>query len=145
MSDHETYEVLLMKAVDGVITKTEQSELDTHMQGCSSCAAELADFRTIKETTDALTQRISRDAALQPVEAGAEKVFGTLSLVLMLVGALLLFGVGGYVFFFDPAVHPLVKLGAALCSVGAFGLLAYSLNLARRAHGDNDPYKEIDR
>jgi len=145
MSEHERYETLLMKAVDGVITPDEQRVLNEHIAECGDCAAELHDFKDIKETTDAMTQRILQDAQIEPPrEAGGARVVLSLSFLFLLVGALLLLGFAGYTFAVAADVPPVVKWGAALAAAGSLGLFGYAFRARWRARG-RDPYSEIDR
>ena len=145
-AEHERYEALLNKAVDGLLSASERRELSAHLDGCEACAAELEDFRRIKETTDAMTQRIVRDVEIEPPRETppARWLLGT-SFLVMLFGALLLIGFAAYALFVDPTVPMVVKVGSAAMGAGALGLLAYVLRVRARAAGRRDPYDEIDR
>lgn len=146
MSEHEHYEALLMKAVDGVIAADEQRELDAHMKTCATCARELDEFTDLKETTDAMTQRILQDARIEPPrETGVARVAISLSFAAMIVGGLLLAGFAGYTVLTAPDVPTVVRVGAILMGLGSLGLLGYVLSLRWRARGGRDPYEEIDR
>jgi anti-sigma factor RsiW len=142
--DHERYEILLVKAVDRVITADEQLELDAHLEECQSCRAELDDFVRIKETTDAMAARITNDAIIEPPRepAGVKAALG-LGFFLLLAGALLLLGFAGYALFTDATVPLIVKVGAGGLGLGTLVLLAYVLRVRARARR-RDPYKEID-
>jgi anti-sigma factor RsiW len=143
MSAHERYETLLMRAVDDVLSDEESAELDEHMTTCASCIEELADFRRIKETTNAMTQRILQDAKLQPPhESGATEAVISLSFLMLLAAALLLLGFAGYTFTIDTEAPMIVKVGAGLAAAGSLLLLGYVLRSRTRG---NDPYKEIDQ
>jgi len=144
MSDHERYEILLVKATDGVLSTEERGELDEHLAGCADCRAELADFNLIKETTDAMTARILADATIEPPrEPGSARRILGLGFVLLLCGALLLLGFAGYTLFTDARVPLIVKVGAGALGLGVLVLSAYVAALRRRA-ARRDPYKEID-
>jgi anti-sigma factor RsiW len=143
MSDHARYEVLLMKAVDGVIAADERAALDEHVASCASCRDELADFRSIKETTDTMRQRIALAAELSPArEIGAPRALVSSSFALLLLAAIVLLGFAAYTFAFDAHVPIIVKLGASLAAIGALGLLAHTLHARSRGR---DPYQEIDQ
>jgi anti-sigma factor RsiW len=143
MSDHARYEVLLMKAVDGVIAADERAALDEHVASCASCRDELADFRSIKETTDTMKQRIALAAELSPArEIGARRALVSSSFALLLLATVVLVGFAGYTFAFDAHVRIIVKLGAALAAIGALGLLVHTLHARSRGR---DPYQEIDQ
>ncbi len=141
---HEHYEALLMKAVDGLLSADERRELDDHLACCEACAAELSDFRDIKRATDAMTERILRDAQIEPPRPAAPtRAVLKLSFTLLLVGLLILIGFAGYRMAIDAQVPPLLKLAAALTGAGLLGLFGYVLHIRARAAG-RDPYEEID-
>lgn len=144
-AQHERYEQLLMKAVDGLLTPSERRELDEHLAGCPRCRAELDDFAAIKETTDAMTERILRDAAIEPYRpAPTARWVLSLGFLLLLAGGLVLLGYAGYVLFSDLTVPLPVKLGAGAAGLGTLLLAGYVLRIRARSRG-RDPYAEIDR
>jgi anti-sigma factor RsiW len=141
---HERFEVLLVKATDDQLTDDERRLLDRHLESCESCRAELADFRMIKETTDAMAARIRADAAIEPArETPATRGLLTLGFLLLLVGVLLLLGVAGYLFFSDHGVPLWVKAGVGAVAVGSAALLGHALRVRARARR-RDPYREVD-
>jgi len=141
---HERYEVLLVKATDGMLTDAERGELDAHLAECASCREELDDFAKIKETTDAMTDRILKDALIEPPrEAPSTRALLSASFVALLVGTLVLLGFAAYTFFADAEVPWPVKLGAGVAGLGALALLLYTLRVRLRAL-KRDPYREID-
>lgn len=143
--NHERYEHLLVKAVDRALSADEKTELQSHLDTCEACAAELSDFELIKEATDAMTSRILHDAEIEPPRLqGGAKLWLNASFLLLLVGALLLVGFAGYALWTDAAVPLVVKLGSGAAALGALGLLAYVLRVRARAFG-RDPYEEIDQ
>lgn len=142
---HEQYEVLLVKAVDGQLTSDEQRLLDAHLAQCAQCREELADFTTIKETSDAMTQRILQDARLEPPrEIGARRAFLNACFALVVAGLLILTGFGTFMLLSDPMVPLLVRVGAGAAGLGTLGLLLYLLVTRLRGRGA-DPYQEIDQ
>ncbi|MBW2528320.1 MAG: zf-HC2 domain-containing protein [Deltaproteobacteria bacterium] len=142
---HQRYEELLMKAVDGLLAPAERRELDEHLEQCPDCAAELSDFTAIKETTDAMTERILADASIEPIRPSASAgAVLSLGFVLLLLGGLLLTGYAAFALFVDPAVPLTVKLGTGAMGLGTLVLAAYVLRVRLRARG-RDPYEEIDR
>lgn len=144
-SNHEHFEHLVVKAVDGTLTAQERSELQKHLEMCAACAAELQDFMLIKETTDAMTARILRDAEIEaPRVGGSAKLLLNGSFLLLLVGVLLLVGFAGYSFWTDATVPVVLKVGSGAAALGSLGLLAYVLRVRTRASG-RDPYEEIDQ
>jgi anti-sigma factor RsiW len=143
--EHERFEILLVKAVDEVITPQERRELEAHIQGCERCREELEDFIQIKRTTDSMTSRILADVAIEPPRerAGARAALG-LGFFLLLAGALLLLGFAGYTFLADAAVPLAIKVGTSGLGLGVLVLLIYVLRIRARAL-KRDPYKEIDQ
>jgi hypothetical protein len=145
MSLPPNYEALLMKAVDGLLSPEEKTELDAYLAEHPELAAELDDYSDIKETTDAMTTRILQDANIEPPRPTAPtKALLSGSFMLVLAGALLLLGFAGYQFAIDSEVPMLVKIGAALAGAGLLSIFGYTLRIRMRAAG-RDPYEEIDR
>ncbi len=141
----EHYEALLMKAVDGVLSASERQELDAYLTEHPELTAELDDFTHIKETTDAMTARILRDAQIEPPRPTAStRTLISGSFLLLLTAVLLLLGWAGYHIAMDADLPPLVKVAFGLGAVGAVGLLGYVLCVRVRASG-RDPYEEIDQ
>lgn len=141
---HELYEMLLMKAVDGLLSTEEKSKLDEHLEGCAACRAELADFREIKKSTDVMTERILKDAEIEPPREGpgARSVLGV-GFALLLAGALTLIGFGLYTLMSDSTVPMPIKAGTGAAGLGALVLLVYVARIRLRAM-HKDPYKEVD-
>jgi anti-sigma factor RsiW len=138
-------EILLMKAVDGVLSVDEERELDALLEAQPELAEELDDYRDIKEVTDAMTQRILADAHIEPPRptAAARGAIG-LGWSALLVGYVLLLGYGGYVLSLDNDVPTTIKLGIGALAFGGLILFGYALRVRLRASG-RDPYEEIDR
>jgi len=144
-ANHQRYEELLMKAVDGLLSPSERRELDEHLQDCPSCAAELADFTEIKETTDAMTARILSDVAIESFRPSPQaKSVLSLGFALLLVGGLLLLGYAAYLLAVDAEVPLPIKIGAGAMGAGTLVLAAYVARVRARALG-RDPYEKIDR
>lgn len=143
-SKHETYEILAMKAVDGLLTEDEQRLLEEHLETCEECREELEDFQFIKKSTDRVRQRIMQDASIEPFrEPPIVRTWNWASFLMIWTGTLVLVGYGAYTFFLDPKVPLLVKIAAGLAGGGGLGLFSYILT--NRLQGQaNDPYREID-
>lgn len=143
--NHERYEALLMKAVDGLLTPSERTELDAHLASCPDCAAELCDFMAIKETTDAMTERILADADLEPFRPSAPaRTVLSIGFLALLAGGFLLLSYAAYALFVDATVPLVVKVGTGALGAGILVLAAYVLRVRIRSLG-RDPYEEIDR
>ena len=143
--DHERYEILLVKVVDGLATDDEQRALDDHLATCQECREELADFTAIKETTDAMTERIMQDAIIEPPRESAPARAWIIICSLLVIGGLgLLYGFGALQLLADPSVPLPVKIGTGAAALGVVGLLIYLLRVKLRGAG-KDPYREIDQ
>ncbi len=142
--NHEEFERLMMRIVDGVGTPEERAAFDSHAEECEECRGELADFQELKSGTDALRQRILASARLEAIRPGrAVRGLQAVSFGLILAGSLLLAGLGGYHFFTSEALLS-VKLGTGAVGAGLLLLLTWLLAVRLRGAGQ-DPYKEIDR
>lgn len=145
VTDHERFETLLNKAVDGLLTPAERRELDAHLKTCATCSAELSDFSAIKETTDAMTARILRDAQIEPLRPSAPtRAVLSLGMLLLLASALLLIDYAGWAIATEPDMPMAIKLGLGLGGAGT--LLLFLQVLRTRLRGlHHDPYREIDQ
>lgn len=142
--NHEHYEILMMKAIDGRLSSLEKTELDEHLQTCEECREELSDFQVIKDNTEQIRQRILADAEIEPFRENAPtKAISYLAFTLLFTGALVLMGFAAYTFFLDEKVPLLVKAGAGIAGGGGLILFAYVLRVRLRGI-KHDPYKEID-
>ncbi len=142
---HEPFEALLMKTVDGVATADERARLAAHLEACEAAAPSLDDFLRIKRATDAMSQRLRRDAHIEPPRPDpAVRAWMGVAFASMLAGALALVGFALYVLFTDVTVPPVVRFGMGALALGGAFVLGRLLVLRLRARG-RDPYQEIDR
>lgn len=142
---HGRYETLLVKAADGLLGQAEQAELEAHLEQCAACREELRDFHLLKETTDAMVDRILADAAIEPPrEPPRVRAKLNLAFVLVLGALVLLFGYAVVLFFADPKVPLLLRLALGAGGLGALILFVHVLRLRLRSVG-RDPYDEVDR
>lgn len=142
--NHEHYEALVMKAVDGQLTEQERRELQEHLTICPTCRAELQDFQWIKQSTDQLRQRILQDARLEPFrEPTGVTAWNFLHFMLLGLGSIGFVGFSVYSFFLDPQVPVFVKWAAGCAGFGGLGLFLYLLQ-NRLRHQSEDPYRHID-
>lgn len=143
-SQHERFEILLMKATDGVISAEEEHALQVHMQGCDGCKEEHEAFSEMKEMTDSMRERIMADARIESHGSNGRRAwFLGSAFVLLLVGLTALIGFAGYVFVLDPAVSRFVKVAVGCLGLGALALFCYALFVRLRALG-RDPYEDVD-
>jgi len=145
MNTHESWELLLMKAVDGVLEPEERPLFDAHLAECQGCRDELADFNAIKGGTDQLRERILADARIEaPRPARAERRLIGLGTLLFVAGMVLLLGFSAYVFFADLNVPLPLKVALGLIGLGALVLFFFVARAKLRSLGV-DPYNEIDQ
>lgn len=145
MSTHEAWEILLMKAVDGVLDTDERTRFDAHLVGCERCRDEFDDFSAIKEGTDLLRARILADARIESPRPSPtqQRLFG-LGTLMCVIGALILLGFSVFTFFADVGVPLPLKLGLGLVGLGGLILFLLVARTRLRAIG-SDPYSEIDQ
>lgn len=144
MQNHETFEHLLMKAVDKELDPSERALLDEHLSTCAQCREELADFQRIKESTDALGGRIMQDAKIiPPRESRGARRLVWLATALFLAGFAILLGIAGHAFLTDGEVPTTIKVAVSMLAVGT--VLLAGLAVYQRVRGiGRDPYEEID-
>jgi len=142
--NREYYEMLMMKAVDGELTPSEEKEWLAHLETSPEFQEEWADFKEIKDATDFLRQRILADAEIEPFrESNGVKMMSGLAFSMIGIGALLLLGFSVYSFYMDDTVPLLIKIASSLAGGGCLILFLYLLGVRIRGY-QNDPYKEID-
>ncbi len=141
----EHYEALMMKAVDGQLSALEQKELEEYLHEHPEERAALDDFLVIKASTDGLRQRILADALIEPLRpTRAMRGFDGVGLLLVCLGAMILFGFVGYHLMTDPQVPSLLKVGVGFVGMGVLALLMRVLFFRVRGL-QHDPYREIDQ
>ena len=144
-TDQERYEMLVTKAVDGMITDEERQALEVMLNADPERAAEYADFLSIKTETDAMTQRILQSAQVAPPrESRGTKVGLNLSFGLIFAALAGLIAIEGCLFFAAPDVPMSIKVIGGIFGAGFAGLFFHVLR-ARLVGLKNDPYQEIDR
>lgn len=151
MSEHETleeserWEILVNKAVDGVLSEAEERELEALLARSDERQGELADLRAIKDATDGLRERIR--AAYRAAPSRTSPPLRVWWAALGAAGALGFVSVLGYALFAlatdASAPRPLAwgVLAMAAAAMLALGTLAVR---RLRAQG-RDPYEEVDR
>jgi len=136
---------LMMKKVDGVLSAEEEGPLQSHLDSCAGCSAELTDFVDHKAATDLIRDRLQYDVALDQYWGGVynrlEQRVGW-SLVVIGVSICMAFGL----------VHTLISpdvplwLRAGIGATGAGGLiLLVSVIRWRLTTGRKDKYTEVIR
>lgn len=152
MSEHdaleeetERWEILVNKAVDGVLSPEEERELEALVARSDERRDELADMRAIKDATDGLRQRIRASYEAEPARPSAP--LGLWWAVLGAAGALGLASVAGHALFVlatdGSAPRPIVW--GVLAMAGAAMLALGTLAIRRARARGRDPYEEVDR
>ncbi|MDX9720703.1 MAG: zf-HC2 domain-containing protein [Myxococcota bacterium] len=139
--DHAYFEQLLMKAVDGVLSAKESALFQQHLAECEACRAEYVDFVAIKESTNALSQRVLLDRQIEPRPMGGVVLVAT---ALMLLAFLTMAGMALHRLWLEDALPPVfwLGLGFALLSVAMFAFIA----VRSRVRGlRRDPYQDIEQ
>ena len=142
--NQETYEILLMKVVDGIATQEEEQQLDEHCRNNHDCQEELNSFLQIKASTDAMTARILKSAKIDPprLSPGLRLVDST-GLLLILGAYTTLIGFAFYQLWTDPKMEPIVQYSCTALIIG-FTVLFARVAVGRFT-GGTDPYEEIDQ
>ena len=142
--NQETYEILLMKVVDGIATQEEEQQLNEHCRNNRDCQEELDSFLQIKASTDAMTKRILKSAKIDPPRLSpAVRMIDHTGLLFILAGYLSLVGFAGYHLLTAPDLNPVVKYAYTAVIIGLSILFARVA--IGRLTGDKDPYEEIDQ
>lgn len=145
MISNEEREALLMKAVDGRLSQEEEARLAEWLREDEALAAELDEYRQIKDATDAMRARIWADANLEPYRPPPQtrRLLGS-GFALVFVAAVLLMAFVARIILWAPDVPVMLKGAFGLGAFGAVLLFAYVFRVRWRGRG-KDPYEEIDR
>ena len=143
--EQDRYEVLVTKAVDGVLTDEESQEFTQLLDQDPNRLQEFNDFKKIKSETDLLSQRILASAKILPArpstatQVGLQLSFGLI--FLSFIGAI---AVEMYFFFVSSDSPLFIKILGGLFGAGFTGLCVHVFT-TRSKELKYDPYKEIDR
>jgi anti-sigma factor RsiW len=135
---------LMVRAVDGLLDKPQTEELMAYAAQHPDVADELRAHEALKQVTDGWVERLVADAredgfAAAPVTRASMGV----GLALLLAGVGVLFGVGAWELWLDPAAPLWVKAGSGLMLGGLLVLLTSVVRWKWATR--NDPYNEVIR
>jgi hypothetical protein len=143
--NHETYEILLMKVVDGFASIDEQQAFNRHLESCESCHEELASFTQTKDTTDAMTARILLDAQIEPPRSSVTtRLIESSIFAVFLAAFIVFFSYAAITFWNDPKVEPWLRY-TMTALVGGLVILFFRVLIPRLRSRGKDPYEEIDQ
>lgn len=138
MMSEDRYPLLLMKAVDGLLSPTERAEFEALLAADPARQAEYEDMAGVKLETDALAARIRAGAPPPP----ASNYVGWAT-ALVLLGLAVICGLSMWRLLTDPRASLAMRLGLGGVFVGALLLLGKVISDRLRAGAD--PYEEIER
>jgi len=145
----EQYRVLLMKALDAALTEPEEHKFERLLRESPERRQEWESMRAIKSITNKMTLKEPEKEVWDMYWTNTyNRLERGLAWLLITIGAVLLTGYSGYVFFEsffpDPNI-PIVVKGGVILLLG--GLMALSLSVIREKifTRKSDPYKEVQR
>jgi len=143
------FQVLLMKAVDEALSPAEKDEFDALLQASPGRQEEWDSMRAIKTITNKMTLKEPAKEVWDMYWTNTyNRLERGLAWLLITIGAVLLTGYSGFVFFEsffpDPNI-PIIVKGGVILLLG--GLMALSLSVLREKifTRKSDPYKEVQR
>lgn len=141
----EAFEILMVKAIDGLATPQETATLMTWLSDHPDLRAEYDTQMGIKALTDGWVQRLEADLLedqfREETQTTVEKRLGW---SLLLIGFGVLIGGAGTALWTDPNVPTWVLLGYGILAAG-FSILFLSVARWKWKTSQDDPYKEVIR
>lgn len=125
---HERYKHLLLKVVDGVASKAEREEFETHIRNCPECRREFGEFKNLEEFMSTVKLKdLSEDARVLYWHSLYNRLERGLGWVLFSLGAILLLGFGAFMlikeFITNPTISLVLKFGVGGVILGLIILL----------------------
>ncbi|MFQ5771319.1 MAG: hypothetical protein ACE5HX_12325 [bacterium] len=147
--EQQTFQSLLMKAVDGEITPEERAEFNRFIHKYSECQQEWQQFKQLKEVTRTMK---FKSPSLEVWDNYWLHVYNRLergvAWILFSIGCIILLTYGGFkaveAIIADPQLEGIVKAGLILAIAGLVILLV-SVVREKLFTRKSDPYKEVQR
>lgn len=150
MNSHEKYKILMMKYLEGEITKNEKYEFEEHIKTCKKCQEEIEEFRNLKEVMKDMRYKKPSDdiwktywtRVYNRIERGLGWIFTSIS-------AIILISYGGFKvvesLIKDPGVALIAKIGI-LAGIAGLAILFVSVLRERIFISKTDKYsKEVEK
>ncbi len=148
MSEDDIYKPLLMGYLDHELTELEILRMEQHLKGCTSCSAELDEFRRLKEVTDTMRVAIPDDKYWEDYWSHIyNRLERKIGWILLSLGSILLTSYGLYrlvSLLFRDGVPLFVRVGVVALVVGLCTLLVSVLR-ERIFLAKSDKYERIKR
>ncbi|MCK4576290.1 zf-HC2 domain-containing protein, partial [candidate division WOR-3 bacterium] len=131
MNSHEKYKILMMKYLEGEITKNEKFDFEEHIKACKECQEEIEEFRNLKEVMEDMKYKKPPDEIWKTywtrvynrIERGLGWIFTS-------IGAIILLTYGGFKgvegLIKDPGVAIIAKIGI-LAGIAGLAILFVSV------------------
>ncbi len=150
MNSHEKYKILMMKYLEGEITKNEKCDFEEHIKTCKECQEEIEEFRNLKEVMEDMKYKKPPDEIWKTywtrvynrIERGLGWIFTS-------IGAIILLTYGGFKgvegLIKDPGVAIIAKIGI-LAGIAGLAILFVSVLRERIFISKTDKYsKEVEK
>ncbi len=139
----ETYEILMVKALDGMLLPEEEEVWEAHLARCPECRQEFESFARTRDVMDEFRVRMLSERE-QRLQSKPMPTSNRLAVVLVVLGVLLMWGFSAWHVMVAPEVPWPLRLGHGLVLLGmTVGLLVVSRDRWRTLK--TDPYAEVDR
>ena len=149
MPEDDAFKSLLMGYLDHELTELEVIRMEQHLQGCAGCAAELEDFRRLKEVTDTMRVVMPDDKYWEDYWSHIyNRLERRIGWILISLGAILLTSYGGYRLLYALLLHagiPLMVRAGVLALIVGFCTLLISVLRERIFLSKSDKYGRIKR
>lgn len=139
------FKELMMASLDGEICDAERAELESHLAECADCRREYDEMRKLSELVGEIElPKPSQEDMMKYWPSVYAKIERGAGWGLVIIGAVIWFAYGVYLFITDPGTGALTKLLIALPVVGVLMLLI-SVIRERMVVGKTERYKEVER
>lgn len=145
----QNYKNLMMGYLDNELEEEQKKAFEQHLASCPECAAELEEFRQLKQITDEVTLVEPEDRIWQQYWANIyNRIERGVGWILFSVAAILLIIYGGFraieEIIRDPTVGVILKI-ALLALIAGLAVLFVSVLRERLYFWKKDRYKDVRR